>query len=129
MKKLKDLKYLRTLTRDSVAAIISSASFQKPSLNTSAAISMPSGVLECLDPIHSGPKNILFRFIFCSTTDCKDMKFVANLVTAGRTISLPSVYFLMVFRTIVWLYQVFGYGFCLLHKLMHPMKLTNVLKH
>ena len=105
MKKLKDLKYLKTLTRDSVTAIISSASFQKPSLNTSATISMPSRVLECLDAIHSGPKNILFRFIFCSTIDYKDTKFVANLVTAGRTISLPSVYILIVFRTIVWLYR------------------------
>ena len=36
---------------------------------------------------------------------CKDMKFITNLVTTGRTISLPSVYFLMVFRTIMWLYR------------------------
>lgn len=105
MKKLKDMKYLRTLTRDSIIAIISSASFQKPSLNTSATNSMPSKVLECLDAIHSGPKDILFRFIFFSTTNCKDMKFVANIVTVGQTISLPSMYFLMVFRTIMWLYR------------------------
>ena len=126
MKKLKDLKYLRTLTRDSITTIISLASFQKPSLNTSATSSMTSRVLECLDAIHLGPKNILFKFIFFSTKNYKDMKFVANIVTASRTISLPSVYFIMVFKTIVWLYR---YGFFLLHNLMYPMKLTNILKH